>query len=187
MDHARGGAYAGRISNLLHRDGVAPTATSARQSTCERGTSLVGLLVVLVILGGIAAVTVASLPSSTSTLPTLSTTSTAARTAAAGGTTTTTSPSIPTAALRTECVANVQSVQTAVQTYETLNTAKPPSGTAWATASLHGGPFLESWPVAPGDYTIRWNGRTLVVTPARGRAATNSAGTTSPPSGCDAR
>jgi hypothetical protein len=185
MDPARSAAYALSIENRLRRDRVAPTATSARSTTCERGASLVGLLVVLLILGGIAAVTVASLPSSTPKLPGVSTTSTTARTASTGNTTTTTSPSIPTAALRTECVANVQAVLSAAQDYQALNSTSPAAGRAWATARVKGGPFLQAWPV-DSEYAIAWNGRTTVVTPAHGRAAVGSTGTASPPTGCDA-
>ena len=94
----------------------------------EQGASLIGLLVVLVVLGVTAAIVVTALPSSTPT--TLPTTATTPTTRAPGGhTTTTTSPSILSAALLAACVANVQAVQSAAQTYETLNGLKPPAGT----------------------------------------------------------
>lgn len=131
-----------------------------------------------------AAIVVTALPSSTSlSLPTSSTTSTTR--AAGGGTTTTTTQTIISGALLAACVANVQAVLGAVTTYETLNGAKPPPGTSWATSSAHGGPYLQSWPTATGRVTVGWNGVSVVVTPAHGRAAVGSAGSASPPSGCD--
>ena len=82
-------------------------------------------------------------------------------------------------------MANVEAVQSAATYYSTRNVGAPPAGRAWATSSANGGPYLQSWPIAPGDYTIAWNGRAVVVTPAHGRASVGSAGTTAPPSGCD--
>lgn len=150
----------------------------------EQGASLIGLLVVLVVLGVTAAIVVTALPSSTPT--TLPTTATTPTTRAPGGhTTTTTSPSILSAALLAACVANVQAVQSAAQTYETLNGLKPPAGSSWATSKAHGGPYLQSWPAPAGHVTVRWNGDTVVAAPAHGRAAVGSAGTSTPPTGCD--
>jgi hypothetical protein len=138
--------------------------------------------VVLVVLGVLAAIVVTALPSTSSvTLPTSPTTAT---TPGSGrGTTTTTSRTIISAALVAQCVANVQAVLGAVQTYETLNGTRPPAGTAWATASLHGGPYLQSWPSA-ASVTVRWNGTTIVVSPTHGRDSVGSAGAASPPTGC---
>jgi len=143
--------------------------------------SLVALLVALVVLGASAAIVVATLPTTSSlTVPTSSTTP--------GGTgqhtTTTTSRSIPSAALVAECVADVGAVQTAAQAYRAVNGTAPPAGTAWATRASRGGPYLQSWPSAPGQFTVRWTSSTVLVTPAHGRASRGSAGTASPPSGC---
>jgi hypothetical protein len=149
----------------------------------DRGASLIALLVVLVVLGVTAAIVVTALPSSTSlTLPTSSTTST---TRAPGEGTTTTTQTIISGALLAACVANVQAVQSAVTNYETLNGTKPPPGTSWATSATHGGPYLQSWPTATARVAVTWNGVSVVVTPAHGRAAVGSAGTASPPTGCD--
>ena len=81
-------------------------------------------------------------------------------------------------------MANVQAVQSAATTYETLNSSKPPAGTAWATATTHGGPFLQSWPAATSEVSVRWSGATVVVTPVHGRTAVGSPGTHTPPTGC---
>jgi hypothetical protein len=160
---------------------VRPPGAASIALAGDRGTSLIGLLVVLVVLGATAAIVVAALPTTSSiTLPTTSTT----HTTGGRGTTTTTSRTIVSAALVAECVADVQAVSSAAQTYTTVNGASPPAGTSWATAALRGGPFLHSWPSAPGQFAVRWDGATVVVTPAHGRAARGSPGTATPPTGC---
>ena len=134
---------------------------------------------VLVVLGATAAIVVAALPSTSSlTLPTSSTTS------VGGGTTTSTSRTIVSAAVLAECVADVGLVQGAASAYATINGTPPPAGTAWATAAAKGGPYLHAWPSAPGQFSVRWSGAAVVVTPVRGRASTGSAGTATPPTGC---
>jgi hypothetical protein len=140
----------------------------------------VGLLVVLVVLGVTAGIVVAALPSSVPTLPSTSTT-----THRGGGTTTTTAPrTIVSAAILAECVANVQAVQMAAETYVTVNGTTPPAGTSWATSAAKGGPYLHGWPVAPGQYVLAWNGTAVVVIAAHGRSSTGSPGIASPPTGC---
>ncbi len=180
-----GRAYARRIGTLYRRLRSAPrTGSAIGPGAIDRGASLIALLVVLVVLGVTAAIVVTALPSSTSlALPTSSTTLTTH--APGGGTTTTTTQTIISGALLAACVANVQAVKSAVSTYETLNGSKPPRGTSWATSTTHGGPYLQSWPTATARVTVTWNGVSVVVTPAHGRAAVGSAGTTSPPTGCD--
>ena len=134
----------------------------------------------LVLLGATAAIVVTALPTTSSvTLPTSPTTDTPG-----GHSTTTTSRSIISAGLVTECIADVQAVQGAALVFATRNGAEPPAGTSWATASANGGPFLHSWPSAPGQFTVRWTGATVVVVPSHGRAARGSVGTPSPPTGC---
>jgi len=105
-------------------------------------------------------------------------------TAARGSATPTTAPGIPLGALRASCVAGVRAVRTALDYYTSLNGMAPPAGTAWATAASPSGPLLQSWPSGHGTYTISWNGAVLVVAPAHGTAASGSAGTESPPTGC---
>jgi hypothetical protein len=101
-------------------------------------------------------------------------------------TTTTTSGAggIPLAALKAACVANVASVLTAAQAYgvEHLG-AMPPAGTAWAIAGASA--LLQSWPTS-AYYSIAWNGHTVVVRAMHGRVSIGSAGTATPPTGCDA-
>jgi len=146
----------------------------------QTGASLVGLLAVLVILGGIGAIAALSVQKATPTLPTLPTTPTTGQdtTTTSGGST------IPLAALRAACVANVEAVITAAQEYAIANAgATPPGGAGWATAGAHGGPYLQAWPVSAA-YAIAWNGRTVVVHARHGRVAVGSAGTSSPPTGC---
>jgi hypothetical protein len=137
---------------------------------------------VLVILGVTAGIVVSALPSTTSvTLPTEKATSTTTKTS--GPTTTTTTRTIISAAAVAECTADVKTIQLAEQAYAAEHGAPPPAGSAWATASAGGGPFLHSWPSAPGQFTVRWTGAALVVTPVHGRAATGT-GTAAPPTGC---
>jgi hypothetical protein len=160
---------------------VRPSGAASATAAHDRGASLIGLLVVLVVLGATAAIVVAALPTTSSvTLPTTSTT----HTTGGRGTTTTTSRTIVSAALIAACVADVQAVASAAQTYATLNGAPPPAGTSWATAAVKGGPFLHSWPSAPGQFAVRWDGATVVVTPAHGQAAQGSPGTATPATGC---
>jgi hypothetical protein len=189
MDLAKRWAYARWIETPQDRHGLARRSTAAKGATVQdRGASLIGLLVVLVVLGVTAAIVVSALPSSKSlTVPTVATTSTTRGPGSISpgrGTTTTTSQTILSAALEAACVANVQAVQSAATTYETINGTKPPAGTGWATAPTHGGPFLQSWPTATSEVAVRWSGTTVVVTPTRGRTAVGSPGSRTPPTGC---
>ncbi|MFI5035763.1 MAG: hypothetical protein ACHQFZ_06120 [Acidimicrobiales bacterium] len=83
-----------------------------------------------------------------------------------------------------QCQADYQSLKTALATYRALNGAYPPAGTAWATSSANGGPYLQSWPTDAKHFTISWNGSSLNVVPYRGLAARGSDGSRSPASGC---
>ena len=82
------------------------------------------------------------------------------------------------------CRADYTRVSTAVQGYERLNGALPPTGTAWAHTVVNGGPLLRVWPRENDHYSIVWNGSTLSVVPAKGTTAHGSVGASSPPTGC---
>jgi hypothetical protein len=96
-----------------------------------------------------------------------------------------TTTAVPTArtAMRA-CIADVGQVEEAANAYLTANLAEPPKGTAWATKSDHGGPFLDHWPSYPRYYTLSWSGVTVVVAPRNGTSAVGSAGTRRPATGC---
>ncbi len=150
-----------------------------RRDDSERGSSLLGILSVVGILGILAVIVLTlnfgSTPSTTgSTVP--------------GATTTTTGPrSIgdeQSAAERAACQANFAVLDTAVADYRALNGSNPPAGTRWATSTSAGGPFMQTWPSGAPAYSITWNGTTLSVVPAKGRASQGSVGTASPATGC---
>ena len=61
-------------------------------------------------------------------------------------------------------------------------THRPARGGPRATSA--GGPFMQSWPSGAPAYSITWNGTTLSVVPAKGRASQGSVGTASPATGC---
>lgn len=154
----------------------------------ERGSSLLGLLIVVLILGATAAIALwglgnASNPTVTgipSTLP-------GGGAIVAPSSTTTVAQSAgndASAAATAACLTDYATVSAAVQDYEELNGSPPPSGTAWALAATNGGPLLQAWPLGDHHYTIVWNGTTLSVVPAKGVAAHGSSGQSSPPTGC---
>jgi hypothetical protein len=147
----------------------------------ERGVAMVSTLVTLIVLGVIAGVVVAE---SSPSKPSPSTQS-----SGASPTTTTTPQSIGTdtqLAAVSGCEANFSTIATALQAYSAVNGSPPPAGTAWATSTAHGGPFLQSWPTDPAYYSITWNGVSESVVPKNGIASHGSTGTTSPPTGCNA-
>jgi type II secretory pathway pseudopilin PulG len=84
----------------------------------------------------------------------------------------------------TACESDYSSVGGAVQAYFAANLTNPPSGTSWATAHAHGGPYLQSWPDDPDYYDIVWNGQEVSVVPAHGRSSYASYGSSAPPTGC---
>ena len=144
----------------------------------ERGVGMVSTLAVVVILGIIVTVVISNGPSGPkSTLK-----------GSAGGTTTTTGiKSIgneATASAISACLASYTEVNTALTYYKTLNGASPPAGTAWATTSTSGSALIESWPSGEPYYTITWNGVEFTVIPKRGTPSHDSAGTSSPATGC---
>jgi hypothetical protein len=104
------------------------------------------------------------------------------------GATTTTLPATPAsgaqAAAVTACQANYQALETALTDYRSLNGSLPEAGTAWATSTANGGPYLQAWPESALYYSITWNGAQLSVIPVRGASSHGSDGTSSPKSGC---
>jgi len=131
----------------------------------------------VITLGVLAVIVLAALPGTT-TSTTIATT----------GSTTTTAPrtagDAARVAARSACQASYAELATAVADYRALNGVAPAAGTAWATSSAHGGPFLQSWPARSTYYAITWNGTVLVVTPTHGAPARGSAGTAAPETGC---
>jgi hypothetical protein len=146
----------------------------------ERGSSLLGILSVVATLGILAVIVLTlnfgSSPSSVgTTLP-------------ATSPTTTTGPqdiaSEQSVAERAACQANFTVISAAITEYQSLNGSNPPAGTAWATSTGAGGPYMQSWPSGAPAYSLTWNGNTLSVVPTKGRASHGSSGTTSPATGC---
>lgn len=148
----------------------------------ERGSSLLGILSVVGILG-ILAVIALTLNFGSSPGPVATTLPGASPT-----TTTTTGPqdiaSEQQVADRAACQANFAEINVAVSDYRALNGPNPPAGTAWATSSTGGGPFLQSWPSLTGAFTFTWNGSVVSVVPDKGAASHGTVGTASPASGC---
>lgn len=139
---------------------------------------MLGLLVVVAILGVLAAFALSGSPGTTpkavgNAMPTGSDT-TSPRNVASGAQEATVAG----------CQANYATIARAIGTYRALNGAAPPAGTSWASATVKGGPFLQSWPSDAKSYTITWNGSTLNVLPVHGLASHGSYGTSSPASGC---
>jgi type II secretory pathway pseudopilin PulG len=159
----------------VHDRTLSPVRASTRS---ESGVAMLSTLVVVVILGVLVTVVLSNSPGSKSKGGSNSSTQT---------TITTTPKSIGTEAQLAAvsgCEANYTSVVTAVQTYSAENGSPPPAGTAWATSTSGGGPFIASWPADPKYYSIVWNGVSVVVVPAKGVASHGSQGTSSPPTGC---
>ena len=154
--------------------------TIASESTLgpsERGSSLLGILIVVLVLGVMAAYAVSAVggTNTPTVAPTSSVTSTTAGEPA--------NVAIQ-SALTAACVADYQTLSTALQVYATLHNANPPAGTSWATGVQSGSSLIQSWPSDPGHFTLTWNGTTLGVVPRGGAASSGSAGSTHPPTGC---
>jgi hypothetical protein len=147
----------------------------------ERGSSLVAILSVVATLGILIALTL-SLSLGSSPPPTH------APPHATAATTTTTAPkdaaSGASAATLAACEANFAAIDSAVETYRTLNGAYPPAGTTWATSDAQGGPLLQSWPSGAPSYRLVWNGHELSVVPAQGSSSHGSIGQGPDISGC---
>jgi hypothetical protein len=143
----------------------------------DRGSSLLGLLFVLLALGIMAAVAVSAVSGPGSTTPSLT------------SPVTSTSAGEPVnvaiqAALTAACVADYQTLSTALQVYSTLHNANPPAGTSWALGVESGSSLIGSWPSDPGHFVLTWNGSELGVTPIRGIASLGSDGGEHPATGC---
>jgi len=90
-------------------------------------------------------------------------------------------------ALRAICVADYGTLTTALQFYQTLHGVLPAAGTSWAAGVQSGSSLLQSWPSSPGHFSFTWNGATVGVVPAHGKASEGSEGTGSSATGCYAR
>ena len=154
-----------------------PTAAPLKlRRRTDDGASMLGILSIVVILGLLVVIPLSlNLGSSSTTTTTTpgATTTTAPKTVASGAT----------EAEVAACRADFESIDQAVSTYRALNGSNPPTGTAWATSTTNGGPFLQSWPAAT-KWSFTWNGTTLNVSPRHGLSAHGSYGTTTAKSGC---
>jgi hypothetical protein len=143
----------------------------------EQGIAMLATLITVIILGVMVVIMLNTLggssPGSSTTVP---------------GATTTTAPATPAngaqEAAVSACQANYQALETALSDFQSLNGSLPAAGTAWATATANGGPYLQSWPETAPYYSITWNGVQLSVSPVRGRPSHGNDGTSSPKSGC---
>lgn len=172
-----------RMARRAVRPGVLGVGRRSRDRAglANAGVSMVSMLVSLVILGVLAYVAINFLTSPSATSPVVPGPSpTSAATPATGQPLS----SVLSLAVVTACRADFTSVQTAVSDYRAVSGSNPPAGTAWATATAGGGPFLQSWPTGNGAYAITWNGVNLIVTPRSGVASVGNVGSQTPPTGC---
>jgi hypothetical protein len=176
-----------RYHGLIER---APSIPAPRRSSdaAERGSSLIGLLIVLLILGLMAAATLGGLGYTSNPAFTGVPLTMPGGGAIVGTTSTTILAPSPSNHSSTTAIANCQTdyarVSAALQRYERLNGAPPPKGTAWAHLVVKGSPLLRAWQRDNHYYSIVWNGSTLSVVPTRGPTAHGSVGASSPPTGC---
>jgi len=155
---------------------VSPSQASSKGAK-EDGFAMIGTLAVVVILGVLVSVVLSSnhppAPSGTG--------------ASSSVTTTTVPQSVGSGAQEaavSACRLNFQALSSALMSYRALNGASPAAGTAWATSTTNGGPYLAVWPTDVHYFSISWNGTILSVLPARGAASHGSLGTSSPATGC---
>ena len=145
----------------------------------DRGASLVGLLLVLIILGIMAAVAVSAVGGTRgSSLPTTPLTTTSAGES---------NNAAIEAALRVTCIADYETLSTALQVYATLHGTNPPAGTAWISGVQSGATLIESWPSDPGHFRFTWNGAELGVVPRSGTSSPRSMGAPGSHNGCFAK
>jgi hypothetical protein len=154
----------------------------------ERGSSLIGLLIVLLILGLMAAATLGGLGyTSNPALTGVPLTMPGGAVIVTTTSTTTLTPSqssnFSTTAI-VNCRADYARVSAAVLSYERLHGSLPPEGKTWADTKVDGSPLLRVWQRDKHYYSIVWNGFALSVVPAKGVTANGSVGTSSPPTGC---
>lgn len=156
---------------------MVPTGPMTSSRRDEHGASLLSLLLVLIILGVAAALTVGALGGTPgTTLPTSPGVTTTAKGETPGD--------VSAAALHAECIADFESLNIALQVYESLHGANPVAGTSWVSTVPSGNSIMESWPSDPGHFTFAWNGSDLSVTPHRGLTSRGSLGAQQPSSGC---
>ena len=147
----------------------------------ESGVAMIGTLAVVIILGILVTIVLST--------KTPSTPNTTQETSSSGAlvTTTTVPQSVGSAAQQaavSTCQLNFQAITTALTDYHALNGSNPAAGTAWATSSAKGGPYMQSWPNGRPYYSLEWNGTILSVVPVRGSASHGSIGTSAPATGC---
>lgn len=167
------------VATLSPRGGSYDATMSRERSAtgAQRGSSLLGLLLVLLVLGVMAAVAVSSLGGGgVATLPTTPLV-------------TSTSTGEPVnvalqASLTASCVADFQTLTTALQVYSALHNADPPAGISWASGIESGSTLVASWPSDPGHFTLTWNGKELGVAPVHGTASVGSPGAARDANGC---
>lgn len=161
---------------------------ASRRDAAERGSSLIGLLIVLLILGLMAAATLGGLGYTSN--PAL--TGVPLTMPGGGAIVTTTSTTILTPSTNNDaratviatCRAEYEKVGAAVRSYERLHGSLPPEGTAWALTLTNGEPLLRALRRDNHYFTIEWDGARLTVVPAKGVTAYGSVGTSTPPTGC---
>jgi hypothetical protein len=150
----------------------------------EHGVALLATLITVLILGVMTVIMFNALDGSPS--DTVTATTTPGETTLPGATTST--PATPASdaqeAAVSACQLNYTAIETALGDYRTLNGSLPAAGTAWATATTNGGPYLQAWPESAHYYLITWNGAQLSVIPTRGASSHGTDGTSSPKSGC---
>jgi len=144
----------------------------------EQGSALLGTLLTVIVLGVMVVIMLNTLgtPSGTGTGTTIP------------GQAATTLPATPESGAQegaaSACRVNYLAIQTALADYRSLNGSLPAAGSAWATETANGGPYLQVWPENALYYSISWNGAQLSVIPVRGAASHGSDGASSPKSGC---
>jgi hypothetical protein len=160
-------------------DAASPAGRRNRADRREQGVGMLATLLTVIILGVMVTVALNSLdkkPSSsgpTTTIP---------------GETTTTVPSTAKTGAQEAAVSACQTDYAALETslgeYRALNGTSPAAGTAWATSSSNGGPYLQVWPESAPYFRITWNGAVLGVIPVRGAASSGNDGSSTAKTGC---
>ncbi len=164
---------------LAHMGAFSRSRRGVHGSCREEGIALLGMLLTIIVLGVMVLIVLNTLggsPSRTGTTTTIP------------GATTTTAPATAERGAReaasAACQANYLAIETALADYRSLNGSLPPAGTAWATATTKGGPYLQVWPESARYYSFTWNGAQLSVIPVTGASSQGSDGSSSSKSGC---
>jgi hypothetical protein len=175
------------IVTILQRAVIAFTKSSGSRQlpretdgfqVVDQGYAMVSMLIVVVILGALVTIALAGPhgPTPSVTVDKGSPSTTAATAQSIAG--------VVSRAQVSACEADFTSVDTAIGEYRTLNSGSPSPGTAWATSTTSGGPFMQSWPSGAPNFSISWNGSQLSVVPKKGATSHGSYGTSSPATGC---